>query len=412
MASITERKNGTFRIAVSNGRDINGKQIIETTTFKFDDTKTKRQNEKALEKFVIEFETRVKEGKLLSGEKLTLKKYADTWLKDYAGKQYELTTIEQTTEHLNKIILPCLGHYKLAEIKPLHIQGLYDTLLSNGYNASSIRRYHNIISSMLNTAVYWQLIESNPCSRVKPPKLERNTDVKHFTLEEAQAFLEYLEKPYQSKHGGRGEKMLEAMDERKEPLQLKALFNLAILGGFRRGELLALTWSDIDFEKCVIDINKSLAKTKSTGVIIKTTKNKSSDRLVSVPEECIRLLKEVRAEQRINWFAAGESWQGKGNVFYQADGSYMDISTPNHSLQRIIKRYNKEHEEQLPVIPFHGLRHTSATLLISQNNDIKTVSARLGHADVSTTLDIYTHALKKRDEEASKTLEILFKKRA
>ena len=412
MASITERKNGTFRIAVSNGRDINGKQIIETTTFKFDDTKTKRQNEKALEKFVIEFETRVKEGKLLSGEKLTLKKYADTWLKDYAGKQYELTTIEQTTEHLNKIILPCLGHYKLAEIKPLHIQGLYDTLLSNGYNASSIRRYHNIISSMLNTAVYWQLIESNPCSRVKPPKLERNTDVKHFTLEEAQAFLEYLEEPYQSKHGGRGEKTLEAMDERKEPLQLKALFNLAIYGGFRRGELLALTWSDIDFEKCVIDINKSLAKTKSTGVIIKTTKNKSSDRLVSVPEECIRLLKEVRAEQRINWFAAGESWQGKGNVFYQADGSYMDISTPNHSLQRIIKRYNKEHEEQLPIIPFHGLRHTSATLLIAQNNDIKTVSARLGHADVSTTLDIYTHALKKRDEEASKTLEILFKKEA
>ena len=212
MASITERKNGTFRIAVSNGRDINGKQIIETTTFKFDATKTKRQNEKALEKFVIEFETRVKEGKLLSGEKLTLKKYADTWLKDYAGKQYELTTIEQTTEHLDKIILPCLGHYKLAEIKPLHIQGLYDTLLSNGYNASSIRRYHNIISSMLNTAVYWQLIESNPCSRVKPPKLERNTDVKHFTLEEAQAFLEYLEEPYQSKHGGRGEKMLKAMD--------------------------------------------------------------------------------------------------------------------------------------------------------------------------------------------------------
>lgn len=412
MASITERKNGTFRIAVSNGRDINGKQIIETTTFKFDDTKTKRQNEKALEKFVVEFETRVKEGKLLSGEKLTLKKYTDTWLKDYAGKQYELTTIEQTTEHLNKIILPCLGHYKLAEIKPLHIQGLYDTLLSNGYNASSIRRYHNIISSMLNTAVYWQLIESNPCSRVKPPKLERNTDVKHFTLEEAQAFLEYIEEPYQSKHGGRGEKMLEAMDERTEPLQLKALFNLAILGGFRRGELLALTWSDIDFDKCVIDINKSLAKTKAAGAIIKTTKNKSSDRLVSVPEECIRLLKEVRAEQRVNQFASGEGWQGKGNVFYQADGSYMAVSTPSHSLQRIIKRYNKEHDEQLPVIPFHGLRHTSATLLISQNNDIKTVSARLGHADVSTTLDIYTHALKKRDEEASKTLEILFKKQA
>lgn len=412
MASIKKRKDGTYLITVSNGRDINGKQILEYATFKYDENKTKRQNEKALEKFVIEFETQVKEGKLLAGDKMTMGKYADIWMKDYAEKQYEPTTIEYTRDKLNRIILPAIGHYKISNILPLNIQKLYDSLLSAGHSASSIRRYHNILSSMFNSAVYWQLIKENPCSRVKPPKIERSTDVKHFTLEEARTFLEYLDEPYTSKHGGRGKTADDKTDIRQEPLQLKVLFTLAINGGFRRGELLALTWEDIDFESNLIEINKSLANTKENGAIIKATKNKSSDRIVAVSGECIDMLKALQAEQRKKRLLVGSAWQGKGNVFMQDDGSYMDTATPNHSLKRIIKRYNATHEEKLPVIPFHGLRHTSATLLIAQNNDIKTVSARLGHADVSTTLDIYTHAIKKKDEEAAKSLEILFRKNA
>ena len=91
----------------------------------------------------------------------------------------------------------------------------------------------------------------------------------------------------------------------------------------------------------------------------------------------------------------------------------MDIATPRKSLQRIIERYNDTHEDKLPLITFHGLRHTSATLLITQSDiDIKTVSARLGHAKVSTTLDIYTHALKERDEKAGEALANILKRHA
>ena len=411
MASIRQRGD-TFQITVSNGRDANGKQIREMATFTPDASMTKAQKKKALEKFVVEFEAQVKEGRLLSGEKLTLKRFAEVWLNDYAEKQYEATTLEYTRGILDKIILPAIGHLKLSEIQPLHLSRLYDKLVEEGYKPSSIKRYHNIISSMLSNAVYWQIIYDNPCKRVKPPKEERRKDVKHFTLEETQAFLEYIEEPYTVKHGGRGEKAKMLTDIRKEPLQLKVFYNLAVYGGFRRGEMLALKWEDINFEQNTVEVNKSLAKTKTDGVIIKATKNKTSDRIVTLPRACMKMLKQLQIEQLERKLSMGSAWQGENNIFTQDNGSYMDIATPSQSFKRIINRYNSTHEDKLPIISVHGLRHTSATLLIAQKNDMKTVSSRLGHADVSTTMDIYAHALKKRDEEAAASIEILLQRKA
>lgn len=419
MASIRKR-GSTYQITVHVGRDAAGKQMVETTTFVPDPNKTPKQNEKTLQKFALDFEEKVKSGKLLSGDKMTYKKYLEVWKKEYAEKQLEPTTLEQQEYLLNDLIIPALGHYKLTDLKPLHIQKFYDGLLTGeinlpkvkkAYNPSSIRRIHNVISSSLTMAVQWQLVEDNPCRRVKPPKVKRNSDIKHFTLEEAKTFLQYITEPYTAPHGGRGDYGKVACDIRTEPLQLIALFNLALYGGFRRGELLALTWEDIDFQHRTITINKSLAKTKA-GFLVKSTKNESSERVVTVPAECITLLKRLNLQQKEQRMKLGSAWEGKNNVFSQVMGGYMDTNTPNHSFQRIIKRYNQTHEDQLPLISFHGLRHTSATLLIAQNNDIKTVSARLGHADVSTTLNIYSHALKERDEKAADSLSILFKQQA
>ena len=95
-------------------------------------------------------------------------------------------------------------------------------------------------------------------------------------------------------------------------------------------------------------------------------------------------------------------------VFSRADGYYMHKDSPYQRFKDTLKRYNETHEDKLPDIRFHGLRHTMATLMISQGEDIKTVSSRLGHADTSTTLDIYTHAIKQRDREASNNLERMF----
>lgn len=419
MASIRKRGK-SYQITVSNGRDIHDKQILETTTWTPDPNKTEKQNQKALERFAMDFEDKVKSGKYLKGEKMTYQEYSTLWLSEYAEKQMERTSIERCENSLNNIILPAIGHLKLSEIQPLHLTRLYSDLAETGYirngkqkpySTRTIKRIHQIISSSLNTAVYWQLIESSPCQRVKPPKVEKQADVKHFTLEQTQAFLNQLDKPYTVAHWGRtkkdGSESKKHYEEKTIPLQFKVLFHLAVFGGFRRGELIALTWNDIDFQNHTITINKASARTKD-GIITKSPKTFSSNRTVTLPADTINILQKYKAEQQSYQLSLGSYWKGNNYLFIQDDGKQMDISTPNKVFQKVIRIYNETHEDKLPEITLHGLRHTSATLLIAQNIDVKTVSNRLGHSETSTTMDIYAHALKKQDKLAAESLSALF----
>ncbi len=424
MASIRKRGD-TYQINVSNGVDSHGKQIREYTTFVPDPHKTDRQNEKALQKFAADFEERVKTGRLYKGDKMTYSDYIELWLKDYAREQMEPTSVERCEISLNNTILPALGHMKLSDIQPLTLQNFYSGLQEKGYtrdgkhydySPNTIRRIHQIISSSLSTAVQWQLIESNPCSRVKPPKVPKNDDVKHFTPEQAERFLEYLDEPYTVTRGGRRKKDGTVpkgyIETRTVPLQYKILFLLAIHGGFRRGELVALTWDDIDFENHTITIQKSSARTRE-GVITKTPKTYSSYRTVSISEELISLLQDYKKEQEEYRLSLGTYWEGDNYIFIQDNGKQMDISTPNKEFQKIIKRYNETDEgkkDPLPLITLNGLRHTSATLLISEGVDPKTVQTRLGHSEISTTMDIYSHALRKQDESAEEKIDQALKR--
>lgn len=425
MASIRKRGNN-YQITVSVGRDTTGKQIIETTTFTPDPSKTEKQNEKALQLFALEFEKKVKDGKYLSGEKITYGEFVKMWMdENIKNNLLSQPTIEMYQTRFDALVLPELGHIKLADLSPMYIKRFYDKLIERGhivkgqrkdYSPKTIKRFHQMISSSLTAAVYWQLIDENPCKRVKPPKVERQVDVKHFTLEQAQIFIDYLNEPYTVEHWGRRKKDGSPSDRHQEvhriPLQIITLFNMALFGGFRRGELVALTWDDIDFEHSTVTINKSATRTKKDGLTIKSPKNFSSNRVVSLPENCMQLLKKHRADQLAYKFSLGDYWQEGNFIFTQENGLMMDVDTPNKIFKKTIKRYNESHTEKLPEITLHGLRHTSATLLIAQNVDVKTVSARLGHSETSTTLDIYAHALQKRDAEAAASIGDLFRRQA
>lgn len=413
MASIDKRKNN-YRIRVFIGRDENGTPLFSTTTFTPDPNKTEKQNQKALNLFALQYEQQVKSGHILSGDKLKYKDYAQLWLDEYVKKQYKESTANLTKKYLLDCIVPELGNLKMAEISPLHIQRLFDHLSSQGYirngirkdySQGTLRRIYNILSSSLTQAVYWQYIYDNPCRRVKAPKVDRvKGEDEYFTLEEAKRFLDFLDEPYKTPHGANSE----FYDDKEVPLQFKTIFYLAVFCGFRRGEMLALKWEDIDFDNGTIRINKSLSNYESGIAKVTTPKNKTSNRIVSAPECCLSLLSQVRSEQLESRLRLGSSWRGEGNVFSRADGYYMHKDSPYQRFKDTLNRYNETHDEKLPDIRFHGLRHTMATLMISQGEDIKTVSSRLGHADTSTTLDIYTHAIKNRDREASNNLEKVF----
>jgi integrase len=427
MASITKRGKG-FRILVSNGYDINGNKIQETTTFIPDPNMTERQQQKALEKFAFEFEERVKNGKYLKGEKITLKEFSETWMKEHGKPNLELTTYKSYEQYLNQKILPALGHLKLSKIQPMHLQSFYNNLLEDGvrkdgkkggYSPSSIKKCHALISSILTTAVHWQVIVSNPCDRVSPPKQKVITDkVKHFTLEQAEAFIKSLEMKYSTTYKahdriddtGKNYHVETYTETRSIPTQLKVFFHLALFGGLRRGELIALTWNDINFDNNTVSVTKSTCYAgKQT--ITKSPKNKSSIRDIKLPEPVISMLKRYKKEQQKFRISLGDQWQGDNYIFIQSNGRQMNLSTPYQCFKDVVNKYNatvKDPAKKLPNIPLHGIRHTSATLLISNNLDIRTVSARLGHAQTSTTMNIYSHSLKQMDEKAADILGNIF----
>lgn len=402
MASITKingKRGVSYKITVSNGYDATGKKLRATTTYRPNPTQTLRQQKKALEKFVYEFEQKVKNGCSIEGDKITLREFTQQWLEEYASHQLELTTISSYNNYIKKHILPALGHYKLSEIKPLHLQSFYNSLLrdgirsdgkSGGYSPATVRKYHAILSSILSAAFKWQLIESNPCMRVKPPKLATGAKVKCFTLEQAEFFLNILN------------------SNPNIPEQLRVFFYMALYGGFRRGELIALTWDKVDFDKNMIIVDSATGYTGSS-TYNKAPKTKGSVRNVILPAAVMNMLSEYKCRQDIQIRLLGEQWKGGSYLFTQHNGKQMYISTPSHAFKKIIDVYNQSVPEgkRLPQIGLHGLRHTHATLLICANTDIKTVSARLGHSQASTTLNIYAHSLKKADAACADTMDNL-----
>ena len=429
MASIRER-NGSYQITVSTGRDIYGKKLRETTTFTPDPGLTPKKRQKAVEEFAREFEARVQNGLVLDGRKITLKEFVDRWFEEYAAQKLQPGTIEKYRAELYDKVLPVLGHLRLSELRPQNLNAFFVSLTKDGarrdgkpggYSKGSITKTRNVFSSVLRTAEAWELIERNPLDKVKLQAEATADKLKFFTPEQAATFLAYIEQPYTVKTKGHSRTddtgvayAVGDYESQKEiPEQLRVLFNLAIFGGLRKGELLALEWSDIDFENDTVSISKAVSVVAGQQTT-KAPKTKNSRRVVSIPSFLTQRLRGLRASQIKYRFSLGDYWQGANWVFIQTNGKQMSYSTPYSAFRDALDRYNegKPVAGQLPLIPFHGLRHTSATLLIASKQDVRTVSSRLGHAQASTTMNIYAHALQETDRKAVNALENMLVKHA
>ena len=426
MASISrkEKKNGeiVYRIQISLGYDRKtGKRIPKVITFKPNQNATPKQQEKEAQKFAMEWEDKLKNGESYEGEEMSFQEYSEKWLE---SMKFELTysTYENYLYLVNDKILPFFSKYKVARIKTPLIETFYKTLV-NKYANGTIKKIANVLSGMFHTAVRWQMIQINPCRDAKIPRNEdEEITLKYFTPEQSLMFLRSLDMSFETVV--RGHKRIDDtgvpylvadyMESHKLPLQLKVFFTLSLYCGFRKGETLALHWSDIDFENREIRISKSVGKAED-GVALKKPKTATSVRTVTFPNEILPLLKQYKKEYNAYRLSMGSEWQGNGNLFTQWDGKIMGRSTPYQSFKRHLKRYNNwvsENEEeakkrgleQLPVIPLHGLRHSCATLLNYLDVNIIDISKILGHAKSSTTMDIYAHSFEKQNKEAANKL--------
>jgi integrase len=432
MASIKkiENKKGiAYKISISMGYDLQGKKIVETTTYRPDTSLTLKQQEKAVEKFAMEFEDKIKNGKLFSGEKLSFEEFAEKWLGS-VKQDLAYGTYENYEALLKNRIIPHFKGYKLAKIKLPMIEDFYRIMI-NEYAYSSVKKIDILMNNMFKTAIRWEMIETNPCSLAKlPKKKDKPIVIKFFTPQQALIFQKSLDMTYEVKYKGHFRVddtglpyFVDSYTENKRvPTQFKVFFNIALLCGMRRGEILALHWGDIDFEDKVIRISKSVTKTEH-GIDFKEPKTYSSSRTITIPETLILLLKQYKKEYNLTRLQLGDYWKGNDNLFIQADGKLMGRSTSYHYFKRHIERFNdwvishKEDDkmnnlEVLPDIPLHGLRHSCATLLNFLGVNIIDISNVLGHAQTSTTMNIYAHSFEEQKRVASEKIDEFLMKNA
>ena len=318
-------------------------------------------------------------GTFVEPSRLTVAEYLQQWLGDSAAPRVSGRTLESYRGNLDRYLVPKLGQIPLEKLTPRHVQQMESQLLKDGgskgrpLSPRTVLQVHRVLSKALNDAVKLGIVIRNVVDSVEPPRTTKY-EAQILGWEEAHAFL----------------------DQITDPL-LQTLALLAIQTGLRRSEILGLNWRDIDFPAGNLSVRRALIKLASGGTELKVPKN-GHGRAVELPAESVEALKAHRERNR--------ETPGNGNfVFCHSDGSPLDPDLVTQAFERMAKRSG------LPRLRLHDLRHTHASLMLSQGIHPKIVSERLGHSSIGITIDLYSHVLPTVQGEAVSHFGAEWKKR-
>lgn len=313
----------------------------------------------------------------------TLLDWLTRWVDTFAVKQCSPKTAERYRTLLHYLALPepseiaVLAGTPIIQLKRAGLRAAFFAMLTikgrrrERISVRTVRHVAGLVSVALSEAVEQELIPSNPMFKLKLPKIEK-TETRSLDADEVRTLREAC----------RGDWTFTLVD-------------LALATGARRGELLALTWDDVDWIGRSITISKSLEQTKA-GLRIKRPKNEKR-RTCSLPQTAIVALEFQKGQQQEMQRSFAGTYRDKGLIFAQPDGSYLE---PDLVSQTIVRRLRKAGIEKAS---FHTLRHTHASHLLSRGVPLPAVSARLGHADSNITARVYSHALPDDDRRGADT---------
>lgn len=433
MASV-RKKNNDYEVTVSDGYDSNGKKVTVSRTFIPEPNWNEKRVQKELEKFKVELENRVKHGDNVKADKITIEKLSADFLADMKPPELSHTTYESYKKIIEQRIIPHIGQERITRVNGHTAKMFEDAVRSEGrldkrkgpISEQTIKRMTLVLSAMLSYAVSLGWLSMNPLifsgkQRRKQTK-KKEYEVAYLSIEQVKKFLWILDNPVKirrkahvSKRGNKAVETKEYYQHWQLDTKWRFFFYLSLFTGDRRGENISLTWDNIDFEKCTVNISKSTAKTED-GVLLKDTKTHAS-RVTVVPSFVMQVGKELLAEQKRICLSLGDKWQGyrgrsfnKNFVFTSWDGSQMHLDSPRREFKRLIRIYNENvstsEEDRLPeAATLHSLRHTTASILISNNMDPQSVAGILGHAKSTTTLNIYSYFFKSKNQEAANIME-------
>ena len=366
--SIRKRPDGRWEGRYIAGHDETGKPIRRNVL-----GKTQAEVKEKLRR-AIEESQEIDVGR---AEEYTVEKWLKTWYELYSRPNIREATQERYWNHIRYHIIPEIGKLKLTKLTSRDIQKMYNNVRDHGrvpkgpndkrdrtLTASYIISLHRMLKMCLERAVKGELLLRNPCDNVVLPKNDKK-EIKILKPEHMKAYL--------------------AEAERRGVLPI---FFLELCSGLRKGELVALLWSDLDVKRGTISVSKQAVRVKGGGVKVTTPKTATSIRVESIPKEAVDMLIEEHRKH------PGSPYMFPSPV--TGEMYYPDTIAAIHT--KILKTLGLEHTR------FHALRHTFATMALQNGVDIRTVSGMLGHADPGFTLRTYTHATNPMQALAAQTV--------
>lgn len=328
---------------------------------------------------------------LRNNGKLKFQKVYDMWFKQYAKGVKESTAVK-TSDLFRLHILPKLGDTPIEKINPTMLQDAVNDWFDSGLSKYQV--FLNYASNVFEFAYKLNMIADNPAKKVFVPTDKESKQTReeksHNNFYEKDELLEFLD----------------AVDHFKNP-RAYVLFNLLAATGMRRGEALALTWDDIDFDKHTVDINKTLSQGEKYELIVQVPKTRNSKRTLFLDDATMDMLAKWQFMQKELFDQKGIKVKKENQLLLSNDkNEFLQLSYPQKWLDWILKAHNKNmpDNQKLKRITVHGLRHTFATLAAEAGVQPKALQEQLGHANFQTTMNIYAAVSSKNKKDVTSKL--------
>lgn len=311
---------------------------------------------------------------LTDAGKLTVRAFFDRWL-EATSPTLRAVTVRRYRDLVRLHVTSVIGNTPLAKLTAADVQRLYADRLKV-LSPTTVRYVHAVLHHALDDAVKWGLLVRNVADAVEPPQKAR-TEMRVWNAEQVRQVLRA------------------AADD-----PLEALWRLAIYTGMRRGELLAVKWSDLDLDAGALFVQRSLGRGLTARLEEGEPKSRSGRRRIALSPSVVDILRRHRVRQLEHRLALGDAYEDRGVVFANDTGGHLHPNVLYRRFGALIMRAG------VPTIRFHDLRHTSATLLLAEGVHGKIVQERLGHANIAMTLDLYSHVTADMQRQAADALEV------
>lgn len=359
LGSVYQRNDGYWVSSVS----INGRRVVSYS-------KTKKEAQQKLNDALRQHQL----GQLTAPSKMTVNDLTEQWLANVEG-DLKPTALLSYRQICRLYIEPTVGHVKLHQLKPANVVSAIATWRKRNVASGTVLNAYRCLHRALECGVRWGLLAHNPCDSVEAPRVKRK-EATIWTEEQAKTFLDATR------------------EDRYYPLWL-----FLIGTGCRIGEALALTWDDVDLVNATVSVRRSVALVGQRWVV-QQPKTKASVRTVLLPSFVVGALRTWHKRQLEERLQAGPNWQDERRaVFLTSVGTIPLLSNLWRALQAACKKAG------VPSCRVHDLRHLSATMLIASGLDPKSVQARLGHATINMTMNLYAHAIQSRDRLAAEAMD-------